>query len=203
MRATVGAPSYCRWLKRPRSRADPLSMDRRGIGLRRRFCALALLAATGVALVPANGAHAGDSGGPPALTSGEAGSGPAPFPIVVPERPMRSATFRWSDVDAGEAWAKRAIDFVGKSKDWMRDFAPGADGTVPFKPDMLETRKYFARAAIKALAPGEAIDAAITFPDLDPSQTFYRWANIAVKLGWMRRSADGRFGPDKPVADKP
>ena len=199
MRATVGAPSYCRWLKRPRSRADPLSMDRRGIGLRRRFCALALLAATGVALVPANGAHAGDSGGPPALTSGEAGSGPAPFPIVVPERPMRSATFRWSDVDAGEAWAKRAIDFVGKSKDWMRDFAPGADGTVPFKPDMLETRKYFARAAIKALAPGEAIDAAITFPDLDPSQTFYRWANIAVKLGWMRRSADGRFGPDKPV----
>jgi cell wall-associated NlpC family hydrolase len=174
-------------------------MDRGRIGLRRRLRAFVVLAATGLALVPTNGALASGPNPAPDLTTGESGSGPAPFPIVVPASAMRGATFRWADLDASDAWAKKAIDFVGKTRDWMRDFAPGTDGKVPFKPDMLETRKYFARAAVKAFAPDQAIDAAITFPDLEPSQTFYRWANIAVKLGWMRRSADGRFGPDKPV----
>ena len=45
----------------------------------------------------------------------------------------------------------------------MRDFAANADGTYPFQPDMIETRKYFARAVVKAFAPDAAVDAAITF----------------------------------------
>jgi hypothetical protein len=172
-------------------------MDRGGTGIRRRLRALVVMMTAGLALVPATVAHAG--GAAPDLTAGDAGSGPAPFPIVVPTSSARGATFKWSDLDASDAWARPAIDYVGKAKDWMRDFAPGADGKVPFKPDMIETRKYLARAAVKAFAPGEDVDPSITFPDLEPSQTFYRWANVAVKLGWMRRTSDGRFAPDKPV----
>ena len=70
---------------------------------------------------------------------------------------------------------------------------------MPFKPDMIETRKYLARAVVKAFAPGASVDPSITFTDLDPTQTFYKWANIAVQRGWMKRSADGRFLPDQVV----
>lgn len=174
-------------------------MNRGGSRHRRRLRALVVLTIAGLALVPANGAFAAGDGATSDLTTGEAGSGPAPFPVAVPRHPMRVAAFRWSDVDVSDAWAKAAIDYVGRTKDWMRDFAPDADGRVPFKPDTLETRKYFARAVVRAFAPREAIDAAIGFPDLEPSQTFYRWANVAVKLGWMRRTSDGRFAPDRPV----
>ena len=39
----------------------------------------------------------------------------------------------------------------------MRDFAR-RDGTYPFKPDALETRKYFARAVVLAFAPDAHVD---------------------------------------------
>ena len=81
----------------------------------------------------------------------------------------------------------------------MRDFAANGDGSYPFRPRMLETRKYFARAVVKAFAPDAGVDSSITFPDLDPTQSFYKWANIAVQKGWMRPVSDGRFLPDKPV----
>ncbi|CAN5755863.1 hypothetical protein BH18ACT17_BH18ACT17_10770 [soil metagenome] len=131
---------------------------------------------------------------------GEDGSGPAPFPIEIPAaRSPRAARFRWSDLDGSHAWARNAIDHVGKANDWMRDVTPKADGSVPFKPDRVETRKYLARAAAKAFAPGASVDPSITFTDLDPSQSFYKWANIAVQRGWMRRSPDGRFLPHQAV----
>lgn len=131
---------------------------------------------------------------------GEAGSGPAPLPIEMPSTPSaRAARFAWSDLDGSDAWAKRAIDHVGKANDWMRDFAAMPDGSVPFKPDMVQTRKYLARAVVKAFAPAATVDPAVTFTDLDATQSFYRWANIAVQRGWMNRSADGRFEPDRAV----
>ena len=105
----------------------------------------------------------------------------------------------WSDVDATFAWAKMAIDDVGATNAWMRDFAINTDGTYPFQPSTIETRKYFARAVVMALAPDEPVDPAITFTDLDPSDTFYPAANIAVKLHWMKKTASGTFAPDKPV----
>ena len=88
---------------------------------------------------------------------------------------------------------------MGGTNDWMRDFAPNPDGSYPFKPDTIETRKYLARSMVKAFAPNEAIDPTITFADLDPTQMFYRYANVAVKMGWMRRGAGGTFLPDAPV----
>ena len=82
---------------------------------------------------------------------------------------------------------------------WMRDFAPNPDGTYPFQPSTIETRKYFARAVVMAFAPTETVDPSITFADLDPSDAFYPAANIAVKLHWMKKTAAGTFAPDKPV----
>jgi cell wall-associated NlpC family hydrolase len=81
----------------------------------------------------------------------------------------------------------------------MRDFAANANGSYPFKPDMIETRKYLARTIVKAFAPGAVVDPQIQFSDLDPTQSFYKWANIAVQKGWMNRAADGRFMPDEAV----
>jgi len=163
---------------------------------------LVAIASMGATLVTggatATAAGAGSTAPLPQL--GEPGSGPTPFPVELPTtRSPRAATFRWADLDGSDAWAKAAIDFVGKANDWMRDFAAKPDGTVPFKPDMVETRKYLARAAVKAFAPGADVDPAITFTDLDPTQTFYKWANIAVQRGWMRRSPEGRFMPDQAV----
>ena len=101
---------------------------------------------------------------------------------------------------ARDAWARRAINFVGESHDWMRDFRPLRDGTYPFKPHQLETRKHLARAVVKAFAPHAAGDPSIRFRDLDRSQTFYRWANVAVAKGWMSRTADNRFLPGNSVS---
>lgn len=177
-------------------------MYRGGTPLRRRLVTLAAIAALGTTLVAgdatANAADVASSASLPQL--GEPGSGPAPFPVQPPPTASaRAASFKWSDLDGSDAWAKGAIDFVGKANDWMRDFAAKPDGTVPFKPDMIETRKYLARAAAKAFAPHADVDPAITFTDLDPTQSFYKWANIAVQRGWMKRSPDGRFMPDRAV----
>lgn len=179
-----------------------MSMYRGGTRLSRRLVTLAVVGALGTTLV-SGGATANAAGSPGADALpllGEPGSGPAPFPVEIPlTTSPRAATFKWSDLDGSHAWAKGAIDFVGKANDWMRDFAAKPDGTVPFKPDMTETRKYLARAVVKAFAPHEIVDPAITFTDLDPTQTFYKWANIAVQRGWMKRSAEGRFLPDQAV----
>ena len=111
----------------------------------------------------------------------------------------RTSTIVWSDLDTSTSWARQAIDYVGGTNEWMRDFAPNADGTYPFQPSTVETRKYLARAVVMALAPTETVDPSITFADLDPSDAFYPAANIAVKLHWMKKTAAGTFAPDKAV----
>jgi cell wall-associated NlpC family hydrolase len=81
----------------------------------------------------------------------------------------------------------------------MRDYRVRSDGSYPFKPGRLETRKFFARATIEAFAPDEAIDPSITFSDLDTDSRYYPYANVAVKLGWMSQSRKGDFAPDHTV----
>jgi cell wall-associated NlpC family hydrolase len=134
------------------------------------------------------------------ISLGEAGSGPAPFPVEVRiTSTARSTATRWSDLDATDAWARTAIRHVGGTNRWMRDFSANADGSYPFRPDVFETRKYLARAVVRAFSPALRDSPAIDFPDLATTQTFNRWASVAVKLGWMSRTSDGRFLPDKPV----
>jgi cell wall-associated NlpC family hydrolase len=109
------------------------------------------------------------------------------------------STIVWSDLDRSTRWARSAINYVGGTNGWMRDFAPNPDGTYLFQPSTIETRKYFARAVVMAFAPTETVDPSITFTDLDPSDAFYAAANIAVKLHWMTKTAAGTFAPDKAV----
>jgi cell wall-associated NlpC family hydrolase len=143
------------------------------------------------------------SAGTSAYAGRDGDSGMPPVPIVYPKTDSgtatRSTSVRFSDVDSTIAWAVPAIDYVAGTNDWMRDFAPKADGTYPFKPSALETRKYFARSIVKAFAPAEAPDGTIVFADLDPSTAWYRYAAVAVKHGWMTRTKDGSFLPDTPV----
>ncbi|MFB3739295.1 MAG: C40 family peptidase, partial [Candidatus Velamenicoccus archaeovorus] len=107
----------------------------------------------------------------------------------------------WSDVDR-KHWAAAAIDFVGAANPWMRDFRPAQDGTYPFRPERLERRSLFARSLVRAFAPDEPVDPAITFPDLPGTRGMARFANVAVKLGWMAPDAQGDFLPTQPVTTR-
>ena len=171
----------------------------------RRLCRLIALAIASTLLVSLISGYGASASAPHGITAGEAGSGPRAIRVVVP-RASRSFAARagrteiiWSDVDATHRWARDAIRYVGGTNAWMRDFAPNTDGTYPFQPATIETRKYFARAVVSALAPEEPVDPLITFGDLDASDPFYPYANIAVKLHWMKKTRSGTFAPDKAV----
>src|SRR5207244_5151002 len=118
-------------------------------------------------------------------SAGEAGSGIPALPTVYPSAPggralmTTSSPIRFSDLTASDGWAKEGIRFVAATNDWMRDFAANADGTYPFRPHAIETRKYLARSVVRAFAPDEAPDPSIVFPDLDASSAWYRYAAVA------------------------
>jgi cell wall-associated NlpC family hydrolase len=156
---------------------------------------LTTVAAVVVQLFGATAAQAASS-----WRAGEHGSGVPQTPAVITasERAARPST-TWQDLNANDAWARRAINHVAGTYDWMRDFRPDPDGNWSFRPDRYETRKHWARALVRAFAPGEEPDRAVTFADLDPSRPFYRWAAVAVQHGWMVRGPGGRFDPHAPV----
>lgn len=181
----------------------PRVADHRGMApggpLKLRVRALVVVAVAVAAIWPTATASAVTGATSP---QGEAGSGPAPIPVVyepVDRRLASTATVTFSDVTSSHAWAAKAIQHVGVTYDWMRDFAPNADGTYPFRPDALETRKYFARSLVKAFAPTVEPDPTLVFTDVDPASPWYRYANIVAQLGWMPPTRDGAFLPDQPV----
>lgn len=122
--------------------------------------------------------------------SGEAGSGP------VDQAPRTAAVSmrKFSDVGTKYSWAAPAIRYVAEDRHWMDDF--GAD---EFRPAAIERRRLFARAVVRAFAPGEEPDPDIEFTDISETNDYWEYANVAVKLGWMRRTRDGEFLPDAPV----
>ncbi|HWL90895.1 MAG TPA: NlpC/P60 family protein [Actinomycetota bacterium] len=173
-------------------------MAKRGHGLRRRLTPVVLLTLTvtlaqSLAPTPAQAT-------PPSWTEGEHGSGPAPFPAGTSraER-LRIPSMTWTDLGSDDMWAKPAINHVAGTYDWMRDFAPDAEGNWRFKPDAFESRKRWARALVRAFAPDEEPDPSVTFPDLDPADPFHGSAAIAVQRGWLTRGPSGRFSPDELV----
>jgi len=121
-------------------------------------------------------------------------------PPVIPQETARDGhVIVWSDLKSEHAWAEPAIDYVGDANDWMRDFRAKPDGTYPFRPDAIETRRYLARAVVRAFAPRAKTDPSVVFTDIDASSPFFRFASIAVGRGWMGRSPDGAFQPDRNV----
>jgi cell wall-associated NlpC family hydrolase len=189
-----------RRLKIPILGADHRTMAPGGRSRSRRARMVAVAFAIGLTLLPATSAFAA----PPGYTSGDEGSGMPSTRVVYPDDPrgtrsLVGGSVRFSDVDASYSWASAAIAYVAGTNDWMRDFAALDDGTYPFRPDAIATRKYFARSVVKAFAPSQQPDPSIVFTDLDPSTPWYRYAAVAVQNGWMTRTKDGAFLPDKAV----
>lgn len=87
-------------------------------------------------------------------------------------------------------WDYTAIQYVATTNTWMQDY-----GTGTFKPTASETRELVASSLVKAYAPSEPTDPSITFPDLPSSDPYFKYANVAVKLGWMSVLKSGDFGP--------
>src|SRR5215212_4381087 len=147
----------------------------RGTRRTRRVVTLALIAALGSFLLPSSVVQASPASVSREMTLGEPGSGPPAAPPNVDRRAMaRAGSVKWSDVPAGY-WARGAIDYVGESFGWMRDYPATSKGSVPFKPGRVETRKLFARAVVKAFAPDATIDPSITFNDLADDSPYYSY----------------------------
>ena len=161
--------------KQRRFPADRVGM--RMPSLRRSVLSLALI----LALVPAYPAVAADD-------DGDAGSGP------VAPAPRAPSQLKFSDVGSGLAWAAPAIRYVAQDRHWMDDF-----GSEEFRPNAIERRKWFARAIVRAFAPGEDPDPNITFTDLAEGSKYWEYANVAVKMGWLRRTKAGAFKPGAGV----
>ncbi|MDP9296672.1 MAG: S-layer homology domain-containing protein, partial [Actinomycetota bacterium] len=122
------------------------------------------------------------------LAAGEAGAGPQD-PVVTAHGPQADS---FKDVSSS-SWAVSAINFVASSHNWMADYGDR------FRPNLVETRAYLARALVRAFAPGADIKHSnMKFKDLPKKNRFNPFASIAVKHGWMARS-NGKFGPNKPV----
>jgi cell wall-associated NlpC family hydrolase len=102
------------------------------------------------------------------------------------------AVAAFSDVPAGY-WAASTIREVAQERTWMQDY-----GTATFRPEELLRRRHLARAAVLAFAPSDAVDPSLTFSDLPPEDPSYRFANVAVKRGWMA-APGGQFLPDGNV----
>ena len=110
----------------------------------------------------------------------------------------RANGVKWSDVGSRH-WARTAIDYVGKYRSWMRDYPKQRNGETPFKPNKIESRKFFLRSAVRAFAPNEHPDPDIEFDDLPKSSNFWDFASVAVKLGWIDKVA-GKIKPDDGVS---
>ncbi|MFL5797583.1 MAG: C40 family peptidase [Actinomycetota bacterium] len=163
--------------------------------LRRLFAVLALFAIL-IAVPTAPALAGGGSGG--AIVNVNGGDQPAGPPVEVATASTgdsrTASTASWSDVPSPPwGWARTAIDTVARSHDWMRDF-----GTTTFKPGALESRRLFARAVVKAFAPSEKPDPAITFSDVPRTDPDFPYMNVAAKKGWITASGD-RFLPANPI----
>ena len=129
---------------------------------------------------------------------GEVGSGPETWAV---HGVFSVNGIVWSDVP-DDHWARKAIDHVGATNDWMRDKKPVADGTYAFQPDKLESRERLARTLFRAFGTPVEPDPALVFPDLPAEDRFYRFAAIAVAAGWMEVDAAGAFRPEDAVTTR-
>jgi hypothetical protein len=156
--------------------------------LRRLVAALACLS-TLLLPQPASSSHA-----PAAARVGEPGSGPSTWRV---HGAFATNGVAWSDVDRRH-WAREAVNYVGATNDWMRDYRPVEEGVYPFQPDRLESRRLFARALFRAFGADLSVDPDVTFPDLPEDDRFFAAANVAVAQGWMDAAPEG-FLPREPV----
>ncbi|MGZ5352769.1 MAG: C40 family peptidase [Actinomycetota bacterium] len=155
---------------------------------------IAVLACLAVALLPQPATSARGSG---SAALGERGSGPAQWRTAIP---AATNGIVWSDVTR-KHWARTAIDFVGATNEWMRDSRAAVDGSYAFKPDVLESRRLFARTLYRAFGSELVADETISFDDLPPEHRFYPAASLAVSQGWIEMAGTS-FLPNEPVTTR-
>jgi NlpC/P60 family/S-layer homology domain len=99
------------------------------------------------------------------------------------------AAFAFDDVP-GSYWDNTAIQYVAATHTWMQDY-----GTKTFQPTINELRKYLARTLVEIYAPNEKPDGNIKIKDVPPTDPFWPYINVAVKLSWMPLYRSGNFAP--------
>jgi hypothetical protein len=105
----------------------------------------------------------------------------------------RALATTYPDIVNQPADIQQAIDYV-TNKGYMNG---GADGN--FHPTDPISRLDYAYTMVRFFKnSGEAADPAITFTDLPKSDPNYRFANIAVKHGYIAANPDGSFKPYEP-----
>jgi hypothetical protein len=104
--------------------------------------------------------------------------------------PARAPAQTFPDIGNQPAEIQQAIDYV-TGKGYMNG---GADGN--FRPSDPVTRLDYACSLVRMFGvAGEPVDPSITFTDLSKSDPNYRYANIAVKKGYIEWFADRSFKP--------
>jgi cell wall-associated NlpC family hydrolase len=160
--------------------------------LRRLICVVALFGIL-IALLALPAVAGGGAPGGVDVNAGDPATDPSVADTTAPPAGSRtSSTTSWSDVPSGY-WDKSAINFVAGTNTWMRDF-----GTNTFKPEILESRRLFAKAVVTAFAPNDQPDPNVEFSDVDASDPYLPEMNVAVKNGWMLPTGD-KFRPNDPV----
>src|SRR5262245_2492971 len=142
--------------------------------------------------LPSGGrSRAGEPGsGPPTWNAGRAADGA-----------LAATDVHWSDVP-NSLWAHTAIDYVGATNDWMREWRPDADGRYAFRPDRLESRRLFARSLFRAFGESVPQDPNLSFSDLPASDRFYPFDNVAVFAGWLEGEGDDGLRPAAAVTTR-
>ena len=117
---------------------------------------------------------------------------PDPTPDPDPEPEPEPDPVDYQDIDA-DHWAAAAVAYTAEERDWLRF------GTTHFRPGRALQRWQLARAAVRAFAPEAALAPDVTFTDLTGGKK-YRYANVAVSLGWF--PASDAFNPTGTVSKR-
>src|SRR5438067_2134668 len=111
--------------------------------------------------------------------------------VVVLVLPAQAAiAFEFTDVPS-TYWDHDAIHNVAADHTWMQDY-----GQQVFQPTTNELRKYLARTLVTIYAPNEKPDGNIIIKDVPPTDPFWRYVNVSVKLKWMPLYKSGAFAPN-------
>ncbi len=115
----------------------------------------------------------------------------AALSLVLPAQNALAWTF--TDVPS-TYWDHIAIGHVAISHTWMQDY-----GQQYFHPTSNELRKYLARTLVTIYAPNEPPDRNIKIKDVPPTDPFWPYINVAVKLTWMPLYKSGVFAPNGAI----
>jgi len=117
----------------------------------------------------------------------------AALPLAAGAPSARAATF--PDIGEEPAEIQQAIDYVAE-KGYMNGSAEGT-----FCPDGPVLRLEYAYALVRLFGKdGEQPDPGIVFTDMDSSSEDFRYANLAVKHGYVGIPGGGCFGPNEAIS---